>query len=298
MPSFNRITGGLNSIRFNHAALGSLDLDVLKASATAAAVPAERIAAPPEFQYLRFEDVHYRYQGTSAESLIGVSLKVGRGEHVGIVGSTGAGKSTLINLLLGLLDPTKGAVFIGAERLPEVRARWQRMIGYVPQSIYLLDDTVRRNVAIGIEDSGIKDADVWIALEAARVADKFRALPQGLDTAVGENGVRLSGGERQRVGIARALFAKPQVMIFDEATSSLDRQTESEITQTIHALGEQRTVIVVTHRIATTLPCDRIYVVDGGRVVQAGTYAQLFETNSWFRSAAGEPAEARAAQRA
>jgi ATP-binding cassette subfamily C protein len=163
------------------------------------------------------------------------------------------------------------------------------MIGYVPQSIYLLDDVVRRNVAFGIPDSDVRDDDVWAALDAAQLGDFVRSLPKRLDTRIGENGVRLSGGERQRVGIARALFANPQIVVFDEATSSLDGKTEREVTETIAALGGQRTVIVITHRLTAVTRCDRIYLVSSGKIADAGAYDDLLARSENFRRMAQEP---------
>jgi ATP-binding cassette, subfamily B, bacterial PglK len=290
MPSFTRIAGALTTIRFNVAAVHNLALNTLEAGAVERAdarTPAER--APLRFEQLDLKNVDYQYPGAHALSLRAVSLAVRRGEHIGIVGSTGAGKSTLINVMLGLLDPAHGGVLVGAQDLREIRVHWQRTIGYVPQSIYLLDDTVRRNVALGIEDADIRDDDVWLALERAHIASKFRSLPKQLDTRVGENGVNLSGGERQRIGIARALFGRPQVVMFDEATSSLDPQTEREITQTVASLGDEQTVIVITHRLAAVMHCDRIYFIAGGAVADVGSFGELQERNDAFRAMAGQP---------
>jgi ATP-binding cassette subfamily C protein len=287
MPSFTRITGALTSIRFNVGSVHTLSLDALEAS-TERALHQRDERVLPEFQVLELRNVHHQYVGAKSPSLVNVCLKIRRGEYVGIVGSTGAGKTTLINVMLGLLEPTQGAVLIGAEELSEVRTPWQRTIGYVPQSIYLLDDSVRRNVAFGIPDAEIRDRDVWAALDAARVAERVRNLPKQLDTGIGENGVRLSGGERQRVGIARALYARPQVVIFDEATSSLDNETEREVTETIAALGGERTVIVITHRLSAVTRCDRIYLVSGGRIADAGAYEDLLARSENFRRMADE----------
>jgi ABC-type multidrug transport system fused ATPase/permease subunit len=287
MPSFTRITGALTSIRFNVASVHTLSLDTLQASAEPSQERHDEKTLPA-FQELELRDVHHQYAGADSASLVNVGLKIRRGEYVGIVGSTGAGKTTLINVILGLLDPTQGSVLIGSEELPKVRTQWQRTIGYVPQSIYLLDDSVRRNVAFGLADAEIRDQDVWSALDAARVGDLVRSLPKQLATRVGENGIRLSGGERQRIGIARALFANPQVVIFDEATSSLDNQTEREVTETIAALGGERTVIVITHRLSAVTRCDRIYLVSGGKIVDAGAYEDLLARSEGFRRMADE----------
>jgi len=289
MPSVTRIVGCINSIRFNHAAIAALSHKFPDTRGADENIDQGHAPRPAfEFHSLELRDVDYQYAGDDTLSLSEVSLAIRRGEHVGIVGATGGGKSTLINVMLGLLEPTKGGVLIGADDLRNVREQWQSLIGYVPQSIYLLDDTVRRNVALGIIDSEIDDARVWDTLNAAHIGDKVRNLPKGLDTKVGENGIRLSGGERQRIGIARALYSGPQVMVFDEATSSLDGQTEREITETIRTLSEGLTVIVVTHRLSTVSHCDRIYFVNAGRIDDVGTHDELLSRNKDFRERAGK----------
>jgi ATP-binding cassette, subfamily B, bacterial PglK len=288
MPSFTRITGALTSIRFNVASVHTLSLEALQATDAPDRGKTDK-SKLGRFEQLELRGIDHQYAGAASASLANVSLKIRRGEYVGIVGSTGAGKTTLINIILGLLEPTRGSVMVGGEELAHVRQQWQAMIGYVPQSIYLLDDAVRRNVAFGIPDSDVRDDDVWSALDAAQLGDFVRSLPKQLDTPIGENGVRLSGGERQRVGIARALFANPEIVVFDEATSSLDGKTEREVTETIAALGGQRTVIVITHRLTAVTRCDRIYLVSGGKIADAGAYDDLLKRSESFRRMAHEP---------
>jgi ATP-binding cassette, subfamily B, bacterial PglK len=288
MPSFTRITGAVTSIRFNVASVHTLSFEAMHASsASDRGEPDKRKLG--SFEQLELRNVDHQYAGAAGAALTNVCLNIRRGEYVGIVGSTGAGKTTLINVILGLLEPTQGSVMIGGEELANVRQQWQAMIGYVPQSIYLLDDVVRRNVAFGIPDGDVRDDAVWAALDAAQLGDFVRSLPKRLDTRIGENGVRLSGGERQRVGIARALFANPQIVVFDEATSSLDGKTEREVTETIAALGGQRTVIVITHRLTAVTRCDRIYLVSGGTIADAGAYDDLLARSENFRRMAQEP---------
>jgi ATP-binding cassette, subfamily B, bacterial PglK len=288
MPSFTRITSALNGIRFNVASVHALSLATLRTSSTPGDAELDEVPLS-RFNSLEFLGVHYAYPDAEKSSLVDVRLLIRRGEYVGIVGSTGAGKSTLINVMLGLLEPSGGQVLIGDQDLRKVRRQWQRRIGYVPQSIFLLDDSVRRNVAFGLPDAGISDADVWSALDAAHVGAFVRTLPNRLDTVIGDNGIRLSGGERQRIGIARAMFERPEVLIFDEATSSLDGQTEREINETIAGLGGDRTVIVVTHRLGAVTHCHRIYLVAGGKIVDAGSYADLLARSETFRRMANEP---------
>ena len=196
-----------------------------------------------------------------------MNLTIRDGETVGIVGVTGAGKTTLVDLLLGLLKPDSGTVCYGAMDIYEDYAQWQKHIGYIPQNIYLVDDTVRNNVALGVEEEIDEDA-VWQALENAQLADFVRSLEDGLDTVIGERGVRISGGQRQRIGIARALYYDPEILFFDEATSSLDNETEAAVMESINALGSRKTMIIVAHRLTTLRDCDHIYKVEDGNVVE------------------------------
>ena len=185
---------------------------------------------------------------------------------MGIVGVTGAGKTTLVDIILGLLKPQEGTVCYGAMDINEDYGEWQKHIGYIPQNIYLVDDTIRNNVALGVDAEEIDENAVWRALENAQLADFVRTLEDGLDTVIGERGIRISGGQRQRIGIARALYNDPEILFFDEATSSLDNETEKAVMKSINALGKQKTMIIVAHRLTTLTGCDRIYKVDGGNV--------------------------------
>ncbi|HYA69487.1 MAG TPA: ABC transporter ATP-binding protein, partial [Acidimicrobiales bacterium] len=206
--------------------------------------------------------------------LTDVTFEVSPGESVGLVGSSGAGKSTLVDILLGLLEPDSGGVYIDGHPLVSVGRQWRGMIGYVPQSIALFDDTVRANVALrapGEDD----DAEIWRALRMSQLEETIRALPNGIDTVIGEHGTRLSGGQRQRLGVARALFGRPRVMMFDEATSALDNDTESRLTDVLESLRGTITTITIAHRLSTVRRCDRLFYLEGGRLVAQGTFAEL-----------------------
>jgi ATP-binding cassette subfamily C protein len=192
-----------------------------------------------------------------------------------VIGSSGAGKSTLIDVLLGLLEVSRGKVLLNGQPIKDDIAQWRGIVGYVPQDIYLLDDTIRRNIALDIRDAEIDDESVETALRAAQLWEFVQSLPEGLETETGERGVRLSGGQRQRLGIARALYRRPQVLVFDEATSALDSQTEQEVIEAIEQLRGERTVIVVAHRLSTVRMCNRLYLLESGRVVNSGTYEQV-----------------------
>jgi ATP-binding cassette subfamily C protein len=224
---------------------------------------------------ITFEHVTLRYEAGDRPALTDVNLSIRPGESIGIVGPTGAGKSTLVDVLLGLLLPTGGRVLIDGDPLSTRERGWQRLIGYVPQEVYLLDDTLRRNIAFGIADRAIDDRQLARAVSLARLGEVVSALPKGLETNVGENGVRLSGGQRQRVAIARALYHDPPVLVFDEATAALDNQTEREVTEAIAALRGDRTLVAIAHRLSTVQACDRLIYLRDGRIAGIGTYQEL-----------------------
>ncbi len=225
------------------------------------------------------------------DALADVSLTIPRFASVGFVGPSGAGKTTIVDVLLGLLTPTGGRVTVDGTDIQTCLPRWQRQIGYIPQTIFLTDDTVRRNVAFGMEDAEIDDAAVWSAIDAAQLRELVESLPEGLDSHVGERGVRLSGGQRQRIGIARALYHRPAVLVMDEATSALDTQTERQFVEALNALQGEHTVVVIAHRLSTVRHCDRLFLLERGRVAAEGTYDELLDTSATFRAMAGEPVE-------
>jgi ATP-binding cassette subfamily C protein len=233
---------------------------------------------------LACDHVTFRYDETLGPALEDVSFTIARGQSIGIVGPTGAGKSTLVDVLLGLLKPQGGRVLIDGEPLDSRERAWQRQIGYVPQDVYLLDESLRRNIAFGIPDGAIDEQRLARAVSQARLDEVVAALPQRLDTVIGEHGVRLSGGQRQRVAIARALYHEPSVLVFDEATAALDSQTEREVTEAIahlrqgfggQAVHGTRTVIAIAHRLSTVKGCDQLIYLRDGRVAGIGTYEAL-----------------------
>ena len=231
------------------------------------------------------EDVSFAYDAEATPAIRHVYLKVRPGESLGIVGATGSGKSTLVSLLLGLLHPTSGRILLDDVPLAGHERAWQRLIGYVPQDPYLLDDTLRRNIAFGVSDATIDDQRVARACTLAQLDELIRQLPQGMDTLLGEDGARLSGGQRQRVAIARALYNDPAVLVFDEATAALDNYTEREVTKAITALHGTRTVIVIAHRLSTVQGCDRLIFLQDGRIAASGSYDELLR-NPNFRAMA------------
>jgi ABC-type multidrug transport system fused ATPase/permease subunit len=204
-------------------------------------------------------------------SLSSLSIVIQQGESVGLIGSSGSGKSTLVDIILGLLPPSNGQVKVNGQDIQGNLRAWQDQIGYVAQSIYLTDDTLRHNVAFGLPDEEIDEAAVHRAIKQAQLEEFIASQPDGLETIVGERGIKLSGGQRQRIGIARALYHDPSVLVLDEATSALDSETEKGVMQAITALKGSKTIIMVAHRLSTIEHCDRLYRLEQGRVVAEGS---------------------------
>ena len=202
-------------------------------------------------------------------------MRIPRGSCVGFIGGSGAGKSTLVDVILGLQAPTNGRVCADGVDIHKSLRSWQALIGYVPQTIFLTDDTLRRNVAFGLADSDIDDDAVMRSIRAAQLDEFVASLPAGLETMVGERGVRLSGGQLQRIGIARALYHDPEVLVLDEATSSLDTATERGVMAAVRSLRGHKTLIIVAHRLSTVEHCDWLYRLEAGQIVEGGEPSKL-----------------------
>lgn len=229
-------------------------------------------------------DVHYTYPGAAKPSLNGISLVVPAFHSVALVGSSGAGKSTLVDLMLGLLQPGAGSIEVGGRNLADLMPEFRSRIGYVPQTINLVNDTLRRNIAFALPGHAIDEDRLRAAVTMAYLDDVVNALPKGLDTMVGDQGVRLSGGQRQRIGIARAVYHEPELLILDEATSALDVATEQEVVAAVNALSGRKTIVIVAHRLSTVRHCDSIVLLDHGRVVDQGSYDELAERCEQFET--------------
>ena len=276
MPSINRLLMATQTLIFNRSIIASVYRDFLLDSPEVNS--AQRIE--PFTNQLELKDVSFKYPTAATPSLQNVSLVVRRGEAVGFVGPSGAGKSTLVDVILGLFAPTSGVVSVDGSDVHQNLRNWQNQIGYVPQAIYLTDDTLRRNVAFGLNDENIDDDLVREAIRSAQLQEFVATLPDGLETVVGERGVRLSGGQRQRIGIARALYHKPSVLVLDEATSSLDTPTEHGVMQAVQALQGSKTVIIVAHRLSTVEYCDRLYRIEDSRITEEGTFAEVVQRST------------------
>jgi ATP-binding cassette, subfamily B, bacterial PglK len=242
---------------------------------------------------LDLRGISFSYPEAQGPMLDNVSISIKANSTVGFVGTTGAGKTTLIDIVLGLLVPDKGQLLVdGVEINDKIRSRWQRVIGYVPQSIFLIDDTVAANIAFGVSQDNVDMHAVEAAARAAHLHSFIvEEMPDGYATMIGERGVRLSGGQRQRIGIARALYHDPSVLVMDEATSALDNVTEAQVMRSIKELGRRKTVLMIAHRLSTVRQCDRIFLLDRGRVVAEGAFEQLVDDNEIFRAMAEGDAE-------
>ena len=268
LPSVHRVLDEAQSLRYGLPVIDTLHAELKLAILEAASKPYPvRLFCTA----LVLNKVTYTYPSAPTAVLNDISLTIHRGESVGVIGSSGSGKSTLVDILLGLLTPDRGVVLVDDVDIRHALRNWQDQIGYVSQSIFLTDDTLRRNVAFGLSTAQIDEAAVWRAIRAAQLEELVCSLPDGLDTTVGERGIRLSGGQRQRIGIARALYHDPAVLVLDEATSSLDTATEHSVMQAVYALQGTKTILIVAHRLSTVEHCDRLYRLEQGRVVEEGT---------------------------
>lgn len=220
----------------------------------------------PVKNMIEMQGITYAYPGTEKLIFDDASLKIPVGKSVGIVGSSGAGKSTVVDILLGLLKLQKGSIFADGQDVMEHYRGWLKNVGYIPQMIFMLDDTIRANIAFGVSKEKMDEERIWEVLKEAQLDEFVKSLPEGLDTGIGERGIRLSGGQRQRIGIARALYNDPEVLVLDEATSALDNDTEAAIMEAINRLHGKKTLIIIAHRLQTIEKCDLVYRVDNGKV--------------------------------
>jgi ABC-type multidrug transport system fused ATPase/permease subunit len=288
LPAVQQVYQEVTSMRYNQPALVSLHRDIMDIRARNAE-PIEISTEPlPLGDRLEMIDVRYSYPLAEREALQGLSISIPAHTTVGIVGSTGAGKTTAVDLILGLLVMQQGTLAVDGQPITASNVRaWQNNIGYVPQAIFLIDDTVAANIAFGQLPEEIDRAAMERAARTAELHDfVMNELPKGYDTVVGERGIRLSGGQRQRIGIARALYTDPDVLIMDEATSALDNLTERAVMDAVHNLGHAKTIILIAHRLTTVQACDTIFMLEHGQLVAQGSYDELLDSSRKFRAMA------------
>ncbi len=267
MPSANRISNSLNKVAYSTHSLDKVldNLVTIEGEDDSWRFDEDNVTPLPFEHELRLDGVSYRYPSAESDVLSNATLVVGKGESVGIMGPSGAGKTTTVDIMLGLLEPREGGVLLDGVDVRENYAGWLAHVGYIPQTIFMLDDTIGANVVFGHEYDEVR---IWEALEEAQLAEFVRGLPDGLDTQMGERGVRLSGGQRQRIGIARALYGNPDVLFFDEATSSLDNETEQGVMDAVYRLKGKRTIVIIAHRLSTIEHCDHVFEVNDGKITR------------------------------
>lgn len=288
MPSIQSISSKYTSLRYKLVSIDPIydDLKDLEEYRNNFLSDREKKNSLQLNNNITVEDVQYHYPESKEQAVNGVSFTIPRGKSVAFVGQSGAGKTTMVDLLLGVLEPTGGVIKVDGKNIQESLSAWQRNIGYIPQSIYLTDESLRCNIAYGLPEHEIDDRRVKQAVRLAQLESTVGNMPNGVDTMIGEHGTRISGGQRQRVGIARALYHDPQVLIMDEATSALDNITEKQITDAINAIKGDRTVVMIAHRLTTVEKCDVIYLMKGGAIVDSGSYEELVAGNEEFRKMA------------
>jgi len=289
LPSMQRVFAAVASVKGSHASIELIHEELSLAGDNE--LPSQPDEPMPFEEELRLEDISFSYEGTDLPVLEHVDVAVRKNHTVGIAGPTGCGKTTLVDVILGLLEPQEGRVLSdGVEITPENVRAWRANFGYVPQSIFISDTTIAKNIAFGLPDEEIDMEQVRFAARLASLDEYVESLPEGYETVLGERGVRMSGGQRQRVGIARALYRNPPILVFDEATSALDNTTEKVVMEAINQLSHQKTIIMIAHRLSTLEVADNVVLMDRGKVVDSGTYEELKKRHPGFWSV-DEPAE-------
>lgn len=276
IPAANRIMMTVQELRFSKSAI-----DLVYDEIGPWTEPEAPLLSPDSISLsheISLQNVWFSYPETNTPVLKDISLQIHQGTTIGFVGKTGAGKTTLIDVVLGLLQPDRGAVLVDGKDIGVNLSGWQALIGYIPQTIYLADASILENIAFGIPKDRIDQNKAWQALVSAQIAGFVESLPQGVETIVGENGIRLSGGEKQRLGIARALYRDPPILVLDEATAALDSTTEQDLMRAVDSLHGKKTILIIAHRTTTLRHCDLIVRLDDGVVTATGTYAQVIET--------------------
>ena len=272
MPCVNRINTYLTDISYFRPCLDyvyeNMNINEISKKTNQTLLPVDETKTMQLKNRIELKNIVYAYPNTDTLIFDHADMTVPCGKSVGIMGPSGAGKSTIVDILLGLLKVHEGQILCDGDNVFDNYPAWLSQIGYIPQSIYLVDEPIRNNIAFGIADDEIDDNRIWQVLEEAQLKEFIQTLPEGLDTAIGDRGVRLSGGQRQRLGIARALYHNPEILVFDEATSALDNETEAAVMEAINSFHGKKTMVIIAHRLNTIEKCDIIYKVEGGKITQ------------------------------
>lgn len=272
LPCVNRINTYLTDISYFRPCLDyvyeNMNINEISKKTNQTLLPVDETKTMQLRNKIELKDIVYAYPNTDVLIFDHADMEIPYGKSIGIMGPSGAGKSTIVDILLGLLKVHEGQILCDGDNVFENYPAWLAQIGYIPQSIYLVDEPIRNNIAFGIADDEIDDNRIWQVLEEAQLKEFIQTLPEGLDTAIGDRGVRLSGGQRQRLGIARALYHNPEILVFDEATSALDNETEAAVMEAINSFHGKKTMVIIAHRLNTIEKCDIIYKVEGGKITQ------------------------------
>lgn len=272
LPCVNRINTYLTDISYFRPCLDyvyeNMNINEISKKTNQTLLPVDETKTMELKDRIELKDIVYAYPNTDVLIFDHADMEIPYGKSIGIMGPSGAGKSTIVDILLGLLKVHEGQILCDGDNVFENYPAWLAQIGYIPQSIYLVDEPIRNNIAFGIADDEIDDNRIWQVLEEAQLKEFIQTLPEGLDTTIGDRGVRLSGGQRQRLGIARALYHNPEILVFDEATSALDNETEAAVMEAINSFHGKKTMVIIAHRLNTIEKCDIIYKVEGGKIAQ------------------------------
>lgn len=283
LPSLNRVLAATQFLRYGMPAIDLVyaDLYVDRNNRQPDVFQTQNQIPPPFANEIEVSNISYHYPDSINYALNGISFSIKKGSCVGFIGSSGAGKSTLVDLILGLLSPQGGEIKVDSIDIENNKRWWQDQIGYVPQSVTLIDSSLRANIAFGVPVGEIDEGAVKLAIQSAQLENFIDSLPEGLDTQVGERGVRLSGGQLQRIGIARALYHNPPVLVLDEATSALDSTTEDGVMQAVNALHGNKTILIIAHRLSTVRQCDFLYSIEGGKIVGQGVPHDILDESTY-----------------
>lgn len=272
LPCVNRINTYLTDISYFRPCLDyvyeNMNINEISKKTNQTLLPVDETKTMKLRNRIELKDIVYAYPNTDTLIFNHADMEIPYGKSIGIMGPSGAGKSTIVDILLGLLKVHEGQILCDGDNVFDNYPAWLAQIGYIPQSIYLVDEPIRNNIAFGIGDDEIDDNRIWQVLEEAQLKEFIQTLPEGLDTTIGDRGVRLSGGQRQRLGIARALYHNPEILVFDEATSALDNETEAAVMEAINSFHGKKTMVIIAHRLNTIEKCDMIYKVEGGKITQ------------------------------
>jgi len=291
LPALSNSAGQISTLRNSSYALERISYDLKELetvqvgdqAARAIPYPNSKLSSDnnrlhsthPSIRLIALDAVTYGYPRSAEVAIHDVSLEIKKGQSIALIGKSGAGKTTLVDVILGLLIPQEGDIKVNNQSIYNDLRSWQNTIGYIPQSIFLIEDTIEKNIAFGIPEELIDPYQLQKAIQAAQLEELVSRLPDGVKTEVGERGVRLSGGQRQRIGIARALYHEREVLVLDEATSALDNETEGLVTESIKSLSGTKTMIIIAHRLTTVEHCDCLYLMDQGRIIKSGTYQEV-----------------------